>query len=114
MINKNTTFNLPVPLVAAAKAYAASHKTSVTAIIREHLERVTGWSEDMRNEQESSALEKYSKGLIDSREAIAAIGVRDYADLLVALGDVGLTPPWPPEHQIENEAATFVKIWNES
>jgi plasmid stability protein len=38
---KNTTFNLPEDLVARAKAYAASHGTTMTAIVREHLTTVT-------------------------------------------------------------------------
>ena len=38
---RNTTFNLPDDLVARAKSYAATHGTTMTAIIREHLEAVT-------------------------------------------------------------------------
>jgi plasmid stability protein len=41
MVN-NTTFNLPETLVAKARAYAAAHGTTITAIIRAHLEAVTG------------------------------------------------------------------------
>jgi len=40
MVLKNTTFNLPDDLVARAKAYAAAHGTTMTAIVREHLEAV--------------------------------------------------------------------------
>ena len=53
----------------------------------------------------------YADGMIGRDEAIRRVGVRDYAGLLVALGDSGLSPPRPPEHQIENEAATFARIW---
>jgi len=49
--------------------------------------------------------------MIGRDEAIRVAGVRDYADLLMALGNAGLSPPRPPEHQIENEADTFVRIW---
>ena len=38
---RNTTLNLPDDLVARAKSYAAAHGTTMTAIIREHLETVT-------------------------------------------------------------------------
>ena len=38
---KNTTFNLPDELVARAKSYAAAHGTTMTALVREHLEAVT-------------------------------------------------------------------------
>ncbi len=56
-------------------------------------------------------LQAYAEGMIGRDEAIRRVGVRDYADLLVALGDAGLSPPRPPKHQIENEAATFARIW---
>lgn len=36
---KNTTFNLPEELIT--RAYAATHGTTMTAIIRKHLETVT-------------------------------------------------------------------------
>ena len=57
------------------------------------------------------ALEAYANGGIGRDEAIRRVGVRDYADLLVVLGDAGLTPPWPPEHRIEREADAFVRVW---
>lgn len=107
MANKNTTMNLPESLIAKAKAYAATQGTTMTAIVRSHLEAVTAEPEQPAEEP----LQAYSTGLIGRDEAIRRIGVRDYAGLLVALGDAGLSPPRPPEHQIENEAATFARIW---
>lgn len=107
MANKNTTLNLPEALIASTKAYAASHGTTMTAIIRSHLEAVTAEPERPANDP----LQAYSAGLITRDEAIRRTGVRDYAELLVSLGDAGLSPPRPPEHQIENEAATFARIW---
>ena len=59
----------------------------------------------------ADTLQAYAEGMIGRDEAIRRVGVRDYADLLVALGDAGLSPPRPPKHQIENEAATFSRIW---
>ena len=108
MSNRNTTLNLPSPLIAKTRAYAATHGTTMTAIVREHLEAVTAESE----ESENSPLQAYADGLMARDEAIREVGVRDYAGLLVALGDAGLRPPWPAEHEIENEAAMFVRIWN--
>ena len=75
------------------------------------------WTEAVkggRQEPEDYAkypLEKYSEGLIRCSEAIRRSGVRDYAELLVALGDAGLAPPRPSEHEIENEATAFARIW---
>ena len=107
MANRNTTLNLPESLIARTKAYAATHGTTMTAIVRRHLEAVT--AEPDRTEEDT--LQAYATGMIARDEAIRRTGVRDYADLLVALGNAGLSPPRPPEHQIENEAATFARIW---
>ena len=107
MANRNTTLNLPESLIARAKAYAATHGTTMTAIVRGHLEAVT--AEPDRTAEDT--LQAYAKGMIGRDEAIRRTDVRDYADLLVALGNAGLSPPRPPQHQIENEAATFARIW---
>ncbi len=107
MRNKNTTLNLPEPLIRRAKAYAAAQGTTMTAIVRSHLEAITAESE----QPIENALQAYATGSIRRDEAIRRVGVRDYAGLLVALGDAGLSPPRPPEHQIQNEATTFARIW---
>ena len=107
MTNKNTTLNLPAGLIARTRAYAAANGTTMTAIVRSHLEAIT--AEPHRPAEDP--LNAFADGLIGRGEAIRRAGVRDYADLLVALGDAGLSPPRPPEHQIENEATTFARIW---
>ena len=47
-------------------------------------------------------------------EAIRLLGLRDYAELLVALGDADLPLPLPPPHDVENQAVTFAKLWKQS
>lgn len=47
------------------------------------------------------ALEAYSEGRLSRDDAIRQFGLRDYAGLLVALGDVGLPMPMPPETEVE-------------
>ncbi|WP_420959941.1 DUF6364 family protein [Brucella sp. IR073] len=108
---KNTTFNLPDKLVARAKAYAASHGTTMTAIVREHLEAITS---DISNIGEDDPLLAYSKGQIARDEAIRRLGLRDYEELLVALGDADLPMPLPPAHEIENQAVTLARLWKQS
>jgi plasmid stability protein len=108
---KNTTFNLPEDLVARAKAYAAAHGTTMTAIVREHLEAVTSDSADRIS---GDPLLAYSQGRLARNEAIRLLGLRDYAELLVALGDADLPMPLPPSHEIENQAVTFAKLWRQS
>jgi hypothetical protein len=53
----------------------------------------------------------YSQGRLSRSEAIRALGLRDYAELLVTLGDADLPMPLAPPHDVANEAAIFEKIW---
>ena len=108
---KNTTFNLPDKLVARAKAYAAAHGTTMTAIVRSHLEAVVGVQE---SEQVPDPLLSYSKGELSREDAIRELGLRDYAELLIALGDADLPLPQPPQHEIENQAALLDRLWRSS
>lgn len=105
---KNTTLNLPEELVARVRAYAATNRTTMTAIVREHFEAIT---EPDKKPIDDDPLLAYSKGLLSRTETVRRLGMRDYADLLVALGDADLPMPLPAAHDIENQAATFVKLW---
>lgn len=105
---RNTTFNLPEDLIARAKAYAARNGTSMTAIIRDHLEAVTA---SRSAEGVPDVLTGFARGLVSREDALSALGLRDYAELLVALGDHDLVPPRPPEHEIENQAVAFERLW---
>lgn len=105
---KNTTMNLPEDLVARVRAYAAQNRTTITAIVREHFEAIT---EPEREISDEDPLLAYSKGLLSRRETIHRLGLRDYADLLVALGDADLPMLLPPAHEIEKQAAIFAKLW---
>jgi len=54
----------------------------------------------------------YSRGLITRQVAIEQLQVRDYAELLVALGDADLPMPMPSDEQIEEEVTTFRMLIN--
>lgn len=108
---RNTTFNLPDDLVARAKSYAAAHGTTMTAIVREHLEAVTS---DGTDPIMDDPLLAYSQGRLARKEVIRLLGMRDCAELLVALGDADLPMPMPPAHDIENQAVAFAKLWRQS
>ena len=108
---RNTAFNLPDELVARAKSYAAAHGTTMTAIVREHLEAVTSPGADPIADDPLLA---YSQGRLARNEAIRLLELRDYAALLVALGDADLPMPLPPPHDVENQAVTFAKLWRQS
>lgn len=108
---KNTTMNLPETLIARVKAYAAEHRTTMTAIVREHFEAIV---EPEREIADEDPLLAYSKGLLSRSETVKRLGLRDYAELLVALGDADLPMPLPSPHEIENQAATFSRIWKAS
>ena len=106
---RNTTFNLPEDLVARAKAYAAGHGTTMTAIVREHLATITS---DPSAGITTDPLISYSRGLLARDEAVRLLGLRDYAELLVSLGDADLPMPSPAPHDVENQATVFAKLWS--
>lgn len=108
---RNTTLNLPDELVARAKSYAAAHGTTMTAIIREHLEAITA---DGSTPPSDDPLLAFSQGRLSRSEAIRRLGLRDYAALLVMLGDADLPLPQPPAHEVENQAVTFAKLWRQA
>lgn len=49
----------------------------------------------------------YATGQMTRHVAIQRLKVRDYAELLVALGDADLPMPMPSDEQIEQEVETF-------
>lgn len=68
----------------------------------------------LRNTTPDDPLLAYSQGRLARNEAIRLLGLRDYAELLVALGDADLPMPLPPPHDVENQAVTFAKLWRQS
>jgi hypothetical protein len=56
-------------------------------------------------------LKAFSQGMMSRSEAIQRLGVSDYAELLVALGEADLRIPMPREAVIEEQAKVFVKFW---
>lgn len=80
----------------------------MTAIIRDHLEAVTA---SRPAEEVPDVLAGFARGLVSRENALSALGLRDYADLLVVLGDHDLVPPRPSEHEIENQAVAFERLW---
>lgn len=110
-MQRNTTLNLPDALVQKAKAYAAANGTTMTAIIRSHLEAVTS---DGSSPPQDDPLLAYSEGRLSRRETIRLMGLRDYAELLVRLGEADLPMPRPALHEIENQAVLFEKLWKMS
>ena len=108
---RNTTLNLPDALVQHAKAYAAQHGTTMTALIRDSLERVTGYqAEKLRSDD---PLVAFSEGRMTKEAAVKALGVRDYTQILLALGERGLPMPRLPSHEVEAMADTFVRIYRQ-
>lgn len=53
----------------------------------------------------------YSEGRIGQRDAIERLGLRDYASLLIALGNAEMPMPLPPEEDIQRQAAAFVQLF---
>jgi hypothetical protein len=99
---RNTTFRLDDDLLRAARIYAAEHGTSVTALIKAHLEKVTGHHAPADN---SDSVGLYSQGEISSAEAMRRLRLINYAQLLDAVADRGLTQPRLSSAEIERQAS---------
>jgi hypothetical protein len=104
---KSTILDLPEPLIAKVKDYANTHHTTMTALIIEQLEAVTSFKSD-------DPLIMFSRGLITKEEAIRLTEVRDYAGLLISLGDADLPLPSLPQSEIDKQATEFVEILSAS
>lgn len=61
--------------------------------------------------RERDTLVAHAQGLTTREAAIAALGLRDYADLLVVLGDADLTPPRPAADEVAAQALAFERVW---
>lgn len=53
----------------------------------------------------------FAAGLIPRREAIERLGLRDYADLLVLLGDHDLVPPRPSGREVGEQVVLIENLW---
>ncbi|WP_262265529.1 hypothetical protein [Microvirga yunnanensis] len=58
-----------------------------------------------------AVLQAYADGRATKERAVEVLGLRDYAELLVWLGDAGIQPPRLPDAEIEEQAETFAQIW---
>ena len=59
-------------------------------------------------------LKEFSLGLISKRQAVEELGLRDYADLLLALGAAGLPLPTLSDADAYEQVKTFMRIWRNS
>jgi hypothetical protein len=62
----------------------------------------------------TDALLEFSAGRMSKERAISALGLRDYAQLLLALGERGLCSPQLPPQQIAAMQKTFVSLLREA
>jgi hypothetical protein len=63
---------------------------------------------------EDDPLVMFSRGLLTKDRTVEMAGLRDYAELLVAMGDAGLPLPSLPKDEIEKQVAIFAEIWKQS
>jgi hypothetical protein len=94
---------LPADLIAKAQHYAAARQTTLTALVIELLEEKTNFTSN-------DPLVLFSRGSITKEEAIEKLGLHDYAELLVALGDVDLPLFSLPDEEIEKQADLLADI----
>lgn len=92
----NLTLSLDEELIGAAKALAARHGTSVTALVRQALEQQVAVDAQMAASGACGvlqALADYSVGHTPRGVAMQSIGVDDYGDFLALLHQARLPHP---------------------
>lgn len=63
---------------------------------------------------QDDVLHAFADGRLTKESAITALGLRDYAQLLLALGEAGLAPPKLPPAEIEAMQDMFVRLLREA
>jgi len=96
-------FELPDTLLSGALAYACEHNTTLTALLITQLETIT-------KVEISDPLVQFSRNLLTKEQAVQAAGLRDYAQLLVSMGDADLPLPSQPPAEISHQAAIFAEL----
>jgi hypothetical protein len=107
----NITFALDDALVSAAKAAAARHGTSISALVRTALEQQVALDSEVHSHRSGGNLQvlvDYSLGRIPRRVAMQQIGVTDYGDLLRLLNAAQLPHPVVPIAERTSMAAGMV------
>ena len=98
-VNMNITFALDDDLIAAAKAVAARHGTSVTSLVRTSLEQQVAIDNDTSSMSASGVMQElidYSLGFKPRIAVMAELGLDDYGSLLRLLNAAGLPHPIVP------------------
>ncbi len=102
-----TTLDLPDALISKVKSYAQKHHTTFTAVVIEQLDAVTEFNDD-------DPLLRFSRGLLTKEQAVAEAGLRDYAELLVTMGNADLPIPSLPRKDIDRQVKEFTGLWRQS
>jgi len=95
----NITFALDDELIAAAKAVAARHGTSVTSLVRTSLEQQVAVDNDSSSMSASGVMQElidYSLGFKPRTAVMAELGLDDYGSLLRLLNAASLPHPIVP------------------
>jgi hypothetical protein len=103
----STTLDLPDQLISKARSYAQKHHTTFTALVIEQLEAITKFNDE-------DPLLMFSRGLLTKDQAISEAGLRDYAELLVTMGNVDLPIPSLPQEDIDRQVKEFTALWKSS
>lgn len=99
----STRIELPDTLLRGATLYATEHHTTLTALVIAQLESLV-------RIKTNDPLVQFSRNWLTKEQAVEATGSRDYAQLLVAMGDADLPLPTLAQAEIETQAETFAKL----
>jgi hypothetical protein len=58
-----------------------------------------------------AVLQAFSDGRATKERAVEVLGLRDYSELLVMLGDANIAPPRLTDEEIEAQVESFESVW---
>jgi hypothetical protein len=73
--------------------------------------RVARWRRRAARRRHMRILQAFSRGRICKEQAVRALRLRDYAELLPLLGDVDLDLPRLPKQQEKRMTENFLQLW---
>lgn len=100
----NITIHLDDETHRLVKVYAATHRTSISDLFREHIRSLTDGSGPI------DAVASYARGELSAHDAMDALGLTCLEDLYSRTLSSGLDLPRPSRAEAQRQAAALAKL----
>ena len=100
----NITIHLDEETHQLAKVYAASHRTSISDLFREHIRTLT------KSAGPVDVVASYAKGDLSAHDAMDALGLTCLEDLYSRTLSSGLELPRPSQAEAQRQATSLARL----